>query len=109
MTALFFKNKTVAATKPMAWLGFQLLLAFESGVELISRVGTICCLRVLSCTGGLTWKPGGWLCGGFSNCLRVVKGSSFICRCSHCEEHFMPRDFLALNPEICHKMLLLIC
>lgn len=25
--------------------------------------GTICCRRVLSCTGGLTWKPGGWLCG----------------------------------------------
>lgn len=42
---------------------------------------------------------------GFSNCLRVVKGSSFICHCSHCEEHFMPRESLALNPEICHKML----
>ena len=33
-----FQNKTVAATKPMAWLGFQLLLVFESGVELISCV-----------------------------------------------------------------------
>lgn len=49
-----------------------------------------------------TWWLALW---GFSNCLRVVKGSSFICHCSHCEEHFMPREFLALNPEICHKML----
>lgn len=37
-----------------------------------------------------TWWRTLW---GFSNCLRVVKGSSFICHCSHCEEHFMPREF----------------
>lgn len=48
-----------------------------------------------------TWWLALW---GFGNCLRVVRGSSFICHHSHCEEHFMPREFLALNPGICHKM-----
>lgn len=54
-----------------------------------------------------TWWLALW---GFGNCLRVVRGSGFICHCSHCEEHFMPREFLAFNRGMCHKVLfLLIC
>lgn len=54
-----------------------------------------------------TWWLALW---GFGNCSRVVRGSSFICHCSHCEEHFMPREFLAFNRGMCHKVLfLLIC
>lgn len=33
----------------------------EHRVHFVHR--TICCPLVLSCTGGLTWKPGGSLCG----------------------------------------------
>lgn len=54
-----------------------------------------------------TWWLALW---GFGNCLRVVRGSSFICHRSHCEERFMPREFLAFNRGMCHKVLfLLIC
>lgn len=44
-----------------------------------------------------TWWLTLW---GFSNCLWVVKGSSFICHHAHCEEYFMPREFLALNVDM---------
>lgn len=76
----------------------------EAGAELLARC-RMCCPRVLSCTGGLTWKPGGWLCGDSVIAFELSRGSSFICHRFHCEGHFMPREFLAFNPEICHKML----
>lgn len=65
---------------------------------------TICCRRVLSCTGGLTWKPGGSLCGDSVIACELSR-EAVSSATALTEEHFMPRDFLALNPEICPKML----
>lgn len=91
----------VAASQTLsALLGFQWLLSFEAAIGLILCTAPF--VRVHRWVDVETRWLALW---GFGNCLRVVKGSSFICHCSHCEEHFMPRESLALNPEICHKML----
>lgn len=103
VTSLFFQSQTAAATRPFALLGFQWLHGSECGLELILCAPFV--VRVCD-HAQVGWLGTRWLAlWGFGNCLRVVKGSSFICHCSHCEEHFMPRELLALNPEICHKML----
>jgi hypothetical protein len=103
MTSLFSKQN--GSNQPDS------LSCLVSSVSLALRrvLGSSCALHHLSaCVIMHRWVDveTRWLAlWGFSNCLRVVKGSSFICHCSHCEEHFMPRESLALNPEICHKML----
>lgn len=52
--------------------------------------------------GSATWRLALW---GFGNCSRVVRGSGFICHRSRSEEHFMPREFGALKPGMCHGTL----
>lgn len=104
MTSLFFKTKPQQQQNPSPGLGSGCSL-FVSLVLSSSRAWhhlLSACVIVHRWVDLETWCLALW---GFSNCLRVVKGSSFICHCSHCEERFMPREFLALNPEICHKVL----
>lgn len=104
MTSLFLKTKPQQQPNPLLCLvsscSIFLSLVWSSSCALHHLLSA--CVIMHRWVDLETWWLALW---GFSNCLRVVKGSGFICLCSHCEEHFMPREFLALNPEICHKML----
>lgn len=103
MTSLFSKQNGSNKQNSLS------CLVSSGSLALRLALGSSCALHHLSaCVIMHRWVDveTRWLAlWGFSNCLWVVKGSGFICHCSHCEEHFMPRESLALNPEICHKML----